>query len=134
MNKHIKRTLITLSILFIVPLTVYAATQWKGSKNVENIHNNLSRITVLIDDLRGENTNKDNTIKQIEKLIREQEKAIQDRDKQIDSLKKDIGKQGEDLEKAENKLKVVEDELDQAYEDVKQIEKVTDDMVEEMEE
>lgn len=86
-------------LLLMLPVSIYAATQWRGSENVDNIKGNLALIQIEIDKLKNAATNEDGqTIEQIEKLLKNEEKLRQENEDRIKNLLAKI----EELEQNQN--------------------------------
>lgn len=134
---------ITIGLMVIALLatgTVYAAMHWSGTENVTNIKNNLELIQIKMDGLESENKE---TIREIEILL-EQEKALReqrerelvDKQKEIENKIAEIQEKNQEINevkleiqqvKAENDI--LEEQLKQALKDVKDIEKITEGMI-----
>ena len=143
MKKKTKITLATIITLIILPTSVFAAMNWRGSDNVDNIKTNLTLISQKMDDLSNDSVDKDKTIKEVQELLKQQENLVKQKDDELNGKQKEIeNKQKEIQQKIDEmneKNKVVdqknveintkEQELQQALEDVREIERLTEEMV-----
>ena len=114
MKNKLKKVLPIL-LLFLVPLTIFAATQWRGSGNVDNIKDNLALIQIEINKLKDAATNEDGqTIEQIEKLLKNEKELRRDKEDEIEGLLAEIEelKQTQNASGKEQKIKDLEAEVE----------------------
>lgn len=113
MKNKLKKVLPIL-LLFLVPLTIFAATQWRGSGNVDSIKDNLALIQTKIDNLKADVGDKDQTIEQIEKLLKNEKELRQAREVKIEELLAEIEelKQTQNASGKEQKIKDLEAEVE----------------------
>lgn len=127
---------ITIGLMVIALLatgTVYAATHWSGTENVTNIKNNLELIQIKMDGLESENKE---TIREIEILL-EQEKALReqrerelvDKQKEIENKIAELQEKNQEIQRVKAENDILEEQLKQALKDVKDIEKITEGMI-----
>lgn len=142
MKKKTKITLATIITLILVPTAVFAAMNWRGSENVENIKTNLTVISQKMDDLSNGSADKDKTIKEVKELLKQQEnmvkqkdeelkgkqKEIENKQKEIDEKIKEINEKNKVIDGKNAEINTKEQELQQALEDVREIERITDEM------
>ena len=62
---------------------VYAMINWEGTENVENIKGNLELIQTKINDLKSESGNKDQTIREIEILLKQETALREQREREL---------------------------------------------------
>lgn len=118
-----KKKLLPLLLLFLVPITAYAAIQWQGTPHVDNIKNNLQLISVKLDDLSNENKDKDKEIKEIQELLEQAENDFQQQENELEEVKQENAVLSTDNRSLEN-------QLEQALKDVQEIEQITEGMAE----
>lgn len=114
-----KKKLLPLLLIFLIPVTAYAAMQWQGTPRVENIKTNLGLISLKLDDLKASNEVKDKEVKDIQKLLEQAEKDAQ---KQSNELE-EVQQENATLKTDNNALNK---QLEQALKDVREIEQITE--------
>lgn len=114
-----KKKLLPLLLLFLVPITAYAAIQWQGTPHVDNIKTNLQLISVKLDDLSNANKDKDKEIKEIRKLLEQAENDFQQQANELEEVKQENAVLSTDNRSLEN-------QLGQALKDVQEIEQITE--------
>lgn len=114
-----KKKLLPLLLMFLIPITAYAAMQWQGTPHVDNIKNNLELISVKLDDLKTSDEVKDKEIKDIQKLLEQAEKDAQKQSNELEEVKQENAT----LKTDNNALNK---QLEQALKDVQEIEQITE--------
>lgn len=142
MKKKFIITLAALVVSVVFSASVFAAMNWRGSDNVSNIKTNLTLISQKMDDLSEGNAGKDKTIKEIQELLKQQENLVKQKDDELKNKQKEIeNKQKEIQQKIDEineknsvidqknaDINTKEQELQQALEDVREIERLTEEL------
>lgn len=115
MKSKLKKVL-PLLLLLMVPLSIYAATQWQGSQNVTNIKSNLALIQTKIDDLKSDAGNKDQTIREIEILLEQETGLRERRERELVDKQTEIENKIAEIQEKNNRI----DELNQQVNEWKQ--------------
>ena len=144
MKNKLKKAL-PLLLLFLIPITVFAAMNWQGTPHVENIKDNLELIQIKMNELKTENSGSKETIREIEILLeqetqlREQrERELQDKQQEIENKIAEIQEKIDEINQLKNQNAQIVTEknnlkrqLEQALRDVQEIEALTEAMINE---
>lgn len=142
MKNKTKIMAVIIIALIALPTSVFAARIWRGSDNVSNTKTNLVLISQKMNDLKNGSTDKDKTIKEIQDLLKQQENLVKQKDdelknkqqeianKQIEIQQKidEINEKNSTIDGKNAEINAKEQELQQALEDVREIERLTEEL------
>lgn len=129
MKNKLKKTL-PLLLLFLLPVTAYAAMHWKGTPHVTNIKDNLELIQVKMDELKSENGNSKETIRTIEILLEQEQALREQRERELADKQQEIQNKTDEINQKNQENNQLKQQLDQALRDVQEIERITQEMIE----
>ena len=82
-KKLTKVTATTIAAVALFTSGVYAANNWPGSGNVTNIKDNLAQISLKMDELKSENGDSKETIREIEILLEQETQLREQREREL---------------------------------------------------
>lgn len=119
-----KKKLLPLLLLFLVPITVYGAMLWDGSSNVENIKGNLELIQLKMDELKEENGNSKDTIREIQILLDQERGLKEQRERELADKQKEIDNKIAEIQEKIDENNRLKQELQEANEKVQDVDRL----------
>lgn len=123
--KKFKNAVIAVAVFLVVSVgSVYAASLWRGSDNVEGIKSNLELIQVKMNELEDENGDSKETIREIEILL-EQEKALREqRERELADKQTEIENKIAEIQEKIAENNRLKDELAKAIQKAQKVDKL----------
>ena len=116
MKKKITAGLIV--IMMLATGTVYAAMQWSGTDNVNNIKDNLELIQIKMNGLESENNE---TIREIEILLEQEKQLREQRERELTDKQTEIENKIAEIQEKNQEIQEVKSENDKLKEKASQV-------------